>query len=45
MMPPTPSIMTPKKSLVTVKESASHKEVKELLHKHRIEDSGRQTMA
>lgn len=31
------TIMTPKKSLVTVKESASHKEVKELLHKHRIE--------
>ena len=31
------SIMTPKKALVTVKESASHKEVKDLLHKHRIE--------
>ncbi len=31
------TIMTPKKSLVTVKENATHKQVKELLHKHRIE--------
>lgn len=31
------SIMTPKKALVTVKENASNKEVKDLLHKHRIE--------
>jgi len=30
-------IMTQKKDLVTVKENASHKEVKELLHIHRIE--------
>lgn len=34
---PVATIMTPKKSLVTVKENATHKEVKELLHKHRIE--------
>lgn len=31
------NIMTPKHLLVTVKENASHQEVKELLHKHRIE--------
>lgn len=31
------TIMTPKKSLVTVKENATHKEVKDLLHIHRIE--------
>jgi len=31
------AIMTQKKDLVTVKENASHKEVKELLHIHRIE--------
>jgi IMP dehydrogenase len=31
------SIMTPKERLVTVNESASHKEAIELLHKHRIE--------
>lgn len=31
------TIMTPKKVLVTVKENASNKEVKDLLHKHRIE--------
>jgi IMP dehydrogenase len=31
------SIMTPKDRLVTVNESASHKEAIELLHKHRIE--------
>ena len=31
------TIMTPKKALVTVKENASHKEVKDLLHRHRIE--------
>lgn len=30
-------IMTQKKDLVTVKENASHKEVKDLLHIHRIE--------
>jgi IMP dehydrogenase len=34
---PVSTIMTPKKSLVTVKENASHKEVKDLLHTHRIE--------
>lgn len=34
---PVSTIMTPKKALVTVKENASHKEVKELLHRHRIE--------
>tara|TARA_R110002167_G_scaffold30424_2_gene100484 strand:+ start:51734 stop:53203 length:1470 start_codon:yes stop_codon:yes gene_type:complete len=31
------TIMTPKQALVTVKENASHKEVKDLLHRHRIE--------
>ena len=31
------SIMTPKDRLVTVKEDASHDEVKELLHRYRIE--------
>ena len=31
------TIMTPKKALVTVKENASNQEVKELLHRHRIE--------
>jgi len=31
------SIMTPKDRLVTVKEEADHEEVKELLHRHRIE--------
>ncbi|MCQ8127482.1 IMP dehydrogenase [Methylomonas rivi] len=31
------SVMTPKERLVTVNESASHKEAIELLHKHRIE--------
>ncbi len=31
------TIMTPKNVLVTVKENATHKEVKDLLHKHRIE--------
>ncbi|WAR46984.1 IMP dehydrogenase [Methylomonas rapida] len=31
------SVMTPKDRLVTVNESASHKEAIELLHKHRIE--------
>lgn len=31
------SIMTPKERLVTVNETASHKEAIELLHKHRIE--------
>jgi IMP dehydrogenase len=31
------SIMTPKDRLVTVKEDASHEEVKELLHRYRIE--------
>lgn len=34
---PVSTIMTPKKALVTVKENASHKEVKDLLHTHRIE--------
>lgn len=34
---PVSAIMTQKKDLVTVKENASHKEVKELLHIHRIE--------
>ncbi|MEX0619134.1 MAG: IMP dehydrogenase [Pseudohongiellaceae bacterium] len=31
------SIMTPKERLVTVKEDATHDEVKKLLHRHRIE--------
>jgi IMP dehydrogenase len=31
------TIMTPKKALVTVKENATNAEVKELLHRHRIE--------
>ena len=31
------SIMTPKPALVTVKEDASHDQIKELLHQHRIE--------
>jgi IMP dehydrogenase len=31
------TIMTPKQSLVTVKEDASHEHIKELLHQHRIE--------
>ncbi|MCK9609076.1 MAG: IMP dehydrogenase [Methylomonas sp.] len=31
------SVMTPKERLITVNESASHKEAIELLHKHRIE--------
>ena len=31
------TIMTPKPSLVTVKEDASHDQIKELLHQHRIE--------
>lgn len=31
------TIMTPKPSLVTVKEDASHEQIKELLHQHRIE--------
>ena len=34
---PVSSIMTPKDRLVTVQEGASKKEVRELLHKHRIE--------
>lgn len=34
---PVSSIMTPKERLVTVKEGASMDEVKELLHRHRIE--------
>ena len=34
---PVELIMTPKKKLVTVKEGASAKEIKGLLHKHRIE--------
>ncbi len=34
---PVDVIMTPKKKLVTVKEGASAKEIKGLLHKHRIE--------
>ncbi|HJO12514.1 MAG: IMP dehydrogenase [Gammaproteobacteria bacterium] len=34
---PVTSIMTPKDRLVTVKEDATHDEVKELLHRHRIE--------
>lgn len=31
------AIMTPKQALVTVKENATHQEVKDLLHRHRIE--------
>ncbi len=31
------SVMTPKEKLVTVREGASHQEVKALLHQHRIE--------
>ncbi len=34
---PVRSVMTPKERLVTVNESASHKEAIALLHKHRIE--------
>ncbi len=34
---PVSAIMTQKKDLVTVKENATHKEVKDLLHVHRIE--------
>jgi len=34
---PVETIMTPKPSLVTVKEDASHDQIKELLHQHRIE--------
>ncbi|MCX7115926.1 MAG: IMP dehydrogenase [Gammaproteobacteria bacterium] len=34
---PVSSVMTPKSRLVTVQEGASHQEVCELLHKHRIE--------
>ena len=34
---PVSNIMTPQESLVTVKEGASKKEIKELLHEHRIE--------
>lgn len=34
---PVSAIMTQKPDLVTVRENASHQEVKELLHKHRIE--------
>jgi len=34
---PVSNIMTPQESLVTVKEGASKKEIKELLHQHRIE--------
>lgn len=34
---PVEKIMTPRQRLVTVKEGASKKEIKELLHEHRIE--------
>jgi IMP dehydrogenase len=34
---PVTSVMTPKEKLITVKEGASKKEIKALLHKHRIE--------
>lgn len=34
---PVSAIMTPKASLVTVKEGESHERIKELLHEHRIE--------
>ena len=34
---PVANIMTPKASLVTVKEGESHERIKELLHQHRIE--------
>jgi len=34
---PVETIMTPKANLVTVKEDASHDQIKELLHQHRIE--------
>jgi IMP dehydrogenase len=34
---PVSAIMTPKQSLVTVKEGESHDRIKELLHQHRIE--------
>lgn len=34
---PVSNIMTPKASLVTVKEGESHERIKELLHQHRIE--------
>ncbi len=34
---PVSAIMTPKASLVTVKEGESHERIKELLHQHRIE--------
>lgn len=34
---PVTSVMTPKDRLVTVSESANHREAVELLHKHRIE--------
>ncbi len=34
---PVSAIMTPKQSLVTVKEGESHERIKELLHQHRIE--------
>jgi IMP dehydrogenase len=34
---PVEAIMTPKQSLVTVKENATHEQIKTLLHQHRIE--------
>lgn len=34
---PISEVMTPKDKLVTVKEGASHEEIRQLLHKHRIE--------
>jgi len=34
---PVSAVMTPKERLVTVKEGASHEEIRTLLHKHRIE--------
>jgi len=34
---PVEAIMTPKQSLVTVKENATHDQIKALLHQHRIE--------
>lgn len=34
---PVEAIMTPKQSLVTVKENATHEQIKALLHQHRIE--------
>ena len=34
---PVASVMTPKEKLVTVREGASQDEIRQLLHKHRIE--------